>query len=220
MATQTPKAKYTLDAAGQIGVQHPNWDRADQIAGLIYTTKAVGPPADAYEGCVCVEKDTGISYRMVSDGAGGLKKQYINYPFLFYGQYVYGLGLGTWNGVGWNQVGESINFDSSWQDTSNPKGIVIRVKGIYLLDLHCHASPRTYTWNGNIDLGYYINGVLNAKSHVRFPKPGYPYSANAGFAVTELLNVGDILKGYTYNNGVTVCDMNQTIRLSLIRPVV
>lgn len=221
MATQTAKAGYTLDATGQIGVQHANWDRADQIAGLIYTTKAVGPPANAYAGCVVVEKDTGISYRMVDSGGGVLVKKYINYPFLFYGQNKYDLGSGTQGANGWNQVGDQINYDSSWAEGGTAKGLKIQVKGLYALTFHAFLQPKSGPWgsNQNIDCGYYLNKTLNAKHQSYYIWPGYPYSANAGFSVVELLNVNDIINAYVYNNAGLLVSANQTVRASLIKPV-
>lgn len=219
MSTLTPKASYTLDAAGTIGVQHENWDRADQIAGLIYTTKAVGPPANAYNGCVVVEKDTGISYRMFDNGAGGFNKKYINYPFIYYGENSYGLGIGTQGANGWSQVGDQVNYDDTWKEGAPGNGIKVQVKGLYMLGLHIYVTPNGVWPAGNVDLGYYINKTKNAKHHVFFEESGYPFSLNIHLSVVELLNVGDIINSYVYNNVIPSCTVNQKIRFSMIKPV-
>lgn len=221
MATQTSKAGYTLDATGQIGVQHANWDRADQIAGMIYTTKAVGPPANAYAGCMVVEKDTGISYRMIDSGGGVLVKKYVSYPFQMYGQNQYDLGSGTQGANGWNQVGDQINYDSSWAEGGTAKGVKIQVKALYLITVHAYIQPKPGPWgsNQNMDVGYYINKTLNPKHQSYYIWPGFPWAANLGLSVVELLNVNDILNAYVYNNSTILGGVNQTLRLTLLKPV-
>lgn len=223
MATQTTKAGFTVDASGPVGVQHANWDRADAIAGMLYTTKAAGVPVGAYEGCFCVEKDTGISYRMIDSGGGVLVKRYISYPFQMYGQNQYDLGSGTQGANGWNQVGDQLNFDNAWKENLNPgAGIKIQVKALYLITVHAFVQPKSGTWGSanNIDCGYYINKTLNPKHQSYYIWPGYPWSANAGLSVVELLNVNDILNAYVYNNSSVLASVNQTLRLTLLKPVV
>jgi hypothetical protein len=227
MATQTPRVKYELDAVGQIGVQHSNWDRADETAGIIYTTKAAGipPVVKLYDGCVVSEKDTGISYRLFAS-ENFTVKHYVNYPFCIRALGRQDIGVGTAGpGQGWANVdlANCVNYDDTWKDAQSR--LVVKVKGIYQIRLHSWWNPGVmgHTWGtGSINQGYYRNNVLdNTKESTINIWPGYPNGVAAlDMMFAQSFNANDVISHYTYNNNTTpTVRITLTIECALIRPL-
>jgi hypothetical protein len=220
MSTLTPRVKYELDATGQIGVQHANWDRSDYVAGLIYRL-STDPPVDTailYDGAVVVEKDTGISARYLWNGSG-FDKKYVNYPFYYWAQEPgssFGSGQAPLNGWTQNFTSELINWDTTWQD-STTKGIKIQVKGIYDLRLHVKLDG---TFGGSRDLGFRKNGAWqNSYRQVNAVPGGYGTGYFMSNSTRQVFAVNDLIQPYFYNTGGGTYNILCSVECSLVRPV-
>jgi hypothetical protein len=227
VVTQTPRVKYNLDAGGTIGVQHENWDRADELAGLWYTDSVTGePPVEKrYDGMVCVEKDTGISYRYLWNGSS-FDKKFVNYPMhLRAYEQIAAQGNGTPGLKGWNTWDESRNINAKiadWKDTPT-NGVRIKVKALYSLKIHIRWVITTVPTTGasDRDLGFGVNGVVaTADTYNRLVNTGWAYEGiDNSIAVRKVFNVGDLIQAYFFNNGGGVQNVTYTVELSIIRPV-
>lgn len=222
-ATQTTRVKYTVDGSGEVGVNHENWSRADYVAGLIYVTSATADEltdADLYDGCVVVQKDTGISYRY-NGTPGNWVKKYINFPLLIttagdIDKIAFGVNTGhAWTGV---QPSKCVNYSPAWR----PAGTYnIQVKGIYLLRAHFRWSAVT---SGSRMVGIQVNGSNVTKFNKlddALAVSGLPQTQTV--EAQTVWNVGDEIKPYmnlfSSDNADKDLPMYLTSELSMIRPV-
>jgi hypothetical protein len=225
MATLTPRVKYTLDAAGQIGVQHANWDRADYVSGLIYRLSTDAPIDEntLFDGAVVVEKDTGISIRYLWNGSA-FDKKYINYPMQYRAQLTGTFGNGTANASGWPTTDDAWNVNAKvvdWKDATS--GIRIKVKALYDLKIHNHWQIPTYptTSASDRDVSFFKNNVLQANyNYNKLTNTGWNSPSTIGSLSARLvLQVNDLINLYWYNNGGGSLVLTSAVELTLIRPV-
>lgn len=221
MATQTTRCKYTVDGSGAIDVNHANWDRADYVAGLIYVTSATADEltdADLYDGCVVVQKDTGISYRYTGT-PGNWTKKYVNFPLLITtAGTITAIALGSNTEHGWTGVQPSkcVNYSTAWR----PAGYYnIQVKGIYLLRAHFRWTAVT---SGSRVAGIQVNGSnigkYNKLDDVWGFNPFHQY-----VEAQAVWDVGDEIRPYMNNLSSNNADKDKSLHLtselSMIRPV-
>lgn len=218
MTTLTPRLKLVVDAAGTspIDTSAANWNRVDQAAGILTTTKGVNLPNSVlYHGCVVAETDTGISWRCLDDGAGGFTKQYINYPFELVAYDNISWNPGTFS-IGWSSfsTGDAVNSDASMMYFNGP---LVPVRGIYNIFLRVQFATNP---SGDRALALKINDVIDNATYVRV----IAYSTGAVTTLnsncTRLLNAGDRINGYVELNGTGTLAGNYTaVFIQLVRPV-
>lgn len=226
VSSLTPRAKYTLDAAGQIGVQHANWDRADEVAGIIYTTKAAGipPVAKLHDGCVVSEKDTGISYKLLASENFAVK-HYISYPFAFRARNAFDIGIGNSGYRGFDNVDTAncVNWDTTWQEAGT-FALNVKVRGIYIVNLHSWWNRyAAHQWaNGSYAQWVAINNTEEAiKENCQLTYVGYPNDvATLSTMFHQIWNVGDKIRSVFYNNSAAgLIAVTHVIEIVLLKPM-
>jgi hypothetical protein len=216
----TPKLGLPTDTLGEgpISTQPSVWDRVDESAGVLTTTKGVDiPVGDLYDGAIVAEKDTGISWRCKTDGAGGFTKQYINYPWMAIGyHYTAGAGNSVNTLWGWGNDGGHVNTShAEWADPAT-NFIKVPIKALYSFTTQCRwdvngvgVRRTTPLWNG---------APLTDYEQV---DTSFGLANNVG-QVTKwvgVLNKGDIFGQQVWQNSGGGLYFYTSVFATLIRPV-
>jgi hypothetical protein len=214
----TPRLKLLVDTLGETNIdgQSSNWNRVDQAAGILTTTKGVDlPNAQLYDGCIVAESDTGISWRCVDNGAGGFNKQYIKYPFELVAYDTITWSAGTIE-TGWSSfsTGDAVNSDATMMYFNGPR---VPVKGIYNILVRVQFAQNTA---GDRAAGIEINSILDNTSLLRT----IPYSTGGPTTLNptlcRVLNANDRITGYVELNGVASLASNYTaVFVQMVRPL-
>jgi hypothetical protein len=219
--TTTAKLGLLVDPLGEspISVQKPQWLKVDKSAGVLSTIKGVDiPNADLYPGALVAEKDTGISWRCLSDGSGGYTKKYMNYPYSYCAYHNGNINHNTETAWGWSVIYTPMCVNSG-EESRNPvwNSWKAPIKALYSIEMHI-------TWNALpsncvVRQSWTLNNTLvtNDYNNLSVCKVGNGMGQTT--VLQLLLNAGDEIRpDYWHNAGATVGEYN-ICYINLVRPV-
>jgi hypothetical protein len=219
--TISPRIGFIVDPDGEtpLGTNYLNWDKADVAAGEATVFPDVTPPL-SYNGALVSERDTGISYTLMDNGAGGYNKRYTTYPYEYCA--LSGATLAgnspTYIDWGWTTLSPTncVNNKPGDQEVGGGAGWYVPLKGLYALS----AIYRWIEASDDVLRGalFSINGFEQYTTEKRRATIG---AGVISMNITMLtnLNPGDLVRGKMFNNG-SAAQLYTSFFASLVRPLV